>query len=95
MVLSHTFQDTMYYVYVLKSKQENKLYTGYSADLKARIESHNMGKNTATKYRRPLELIYYEAYRAPEDAHKRETMLKLNGRAWAQLKQRLEHSSQS
>jgi len=34
---------------------------GYTKNLKLRIEQHNNGEVQSTKYRRPLELIYYEA----------------------------------
>ncbi len=48
-----------YYTYVLLSKNDGNLYTGYSSNLKQRFEEHNKGKVRATKDRRPLELIYY------------------------------------
>ncbi|PIS14835.1 hypothetical protein COT64_00575 [Candidatus Shapirobacteria bacterium CG09_land_8_20_14_0_10_39_12] len=51
----------MFYVYILKSKKDNNLYTGYSSDLKERIKWHSEGKSQATKWRLPIELIYYEA----------------------------------
>ena len=51
-----------YYVYILKSQKDGKLYIGKTIDLRRRIEKHNAGDVIATKHRRPLELIYYEAY---------------------------------
>jgi len=66
----------MFYIYILKSKVDNKFYTGFSADLKNRIKNHNKGSVNSTKNRRPLELIYYEAYRDKESALKREKFLK-------------------
>lgn len=66
----------MFYVYILKSKIDNKLYTGFSKDLKQRIRDHDKGNVNSTKNRRPLELIYYEAYRDKESALKREKFLK-------------------
>lgn len=82
----------MFYVYVLRSKKDKQLYIGYTNDLKRRIEEHNSGKNTSTKYRRPFELIYYEAYKLKEDAEHREDMLKLFGRALGGLKRRIRSS---
>jgi len=77
-----------YYVYVLHSKKDNKLYIGFSTDLKSRIEEHINGKVRATFYRRPLELIYYEAYKNRDIAQKRERQLK-GGKAHIALKKRL------
>ena len=66
----------MYYVYVLKSKKDGNNYTGYTKDLKLRLESHSKGKVPCTKERRPLELIYYEACLNQQDATHREKYLK-------------------
>ena len=49
----------MFYVYVLKSKKDNKLYIGYTKDLKKRIQIHNSGKNFSTAQRGPFSLVYY------------------------------------
>ena len=65
-----------YYPYVLKSKRDGKLYIGYSNTLKKRIKEHNKGLIDATKPRRPLELIYYEACLTKENALKREKYFK-------------------
>jgi len=52
----------MYFVYILQSRKDNKLYIGYTEDLRVRFSLHTNGKVASTKNRRPLELIYYEAY---------------------------------
>jgi len=77
----------MFYVYVLKSKKDNLLYTGSTKDLKHRFKLHNEGKVPSTKNRTPLELIYYEAYKSEIDAKVREKNLKLRSNALTQLKQ--------
>ncbi len=82
----------MFYVYILKSKKDNKLYIGYTDNLKRRMEEHNSGGNKSTKFRRPLELIYYEAYKSEDDTKHREDMLKLFGRALGGLKRRIKLS---
>ncbi len=82
----------MYYVYVIKSKNDNKLYTGFTNNLERRIKEHNEGKAPSTKLRNPFVLIYYEAYDAEKDARKREVNLKLRSRAFTQLKKRIEMS---
>ena len=67
----------MYYVYILQSlKRKNWLYKGSTSDLKRRITEHNGGKNFSTAPRRPLKLIYYEAYILKSDAEARERYLK-------------------
>jgi putative endonuclease len=66
----------MYFVYVLFSEKDRKLYIGYSSDLKQRIIAHQKGYVSATKKRRPLTLIYYEAYINKKDVKGREVFLK-------------------
>ena len=58
----------MFYVYLIKSKKDNELYTGSTNDLRKRLEEHNKGLNRSTKHRTPFELIYYEAYNSEHDA---------------------------
>jgi len=65
-----------YFVYILKSQRDNLLYTGYTKNLKNRLQEHNDGKVNSTKYRTPLKLIYFEASKNKYDAIKREKYLK-------------------
>jgi len=78
----------MFYIYVLKSKKDGKLYIGFTSNLRLRFQEHNDGKVKSTNYRRPLELIYYEAYKNEIIARKREKQLK-SGKAHVALKKRL------
>jgi len=66
----------MLYIYILRSRLDNKLYTGFSGNLKKRLIEHRKGNVDSTKNRRPLELIYYEAYNEKRSALKREKFLK-------------------
>ena len=66
----------MYYVYLLRSKLDQKLYTGYTSDLKKRLREHQTGNVESTRNRRPMELIYYEAYQLKTLALQREKFLK-------------------
>ena len=75
----------MFYIYVLFSEKDNQLYVGYTPDLKVRIEKHQKGFVTATKFRRPLKLIYYESYLEKIDAKRREIFLK-GGKGHNELK---------
>ena len=80
----------MYYTYVLKSLKDEKLYIGWTDDIKIRITSHNSGDVIATKNRRPLKAIYFEGCLNKKDAINREKSLKTGfGRAY--LKRRLEN----
>ncbi len=65
-----------YYVYVLQSEKDGKKYTGYTSDLRARLERHNKGHVPATKRRRPFKLIYFEGCLNQQDATHREKYLK-------------------
>ena len=66
----------MFYVYILESEPDKKMYTGYTKNLKLRFEQHCQGEVKSTKHRRPLKLIYYEACIVEEDAKNREKYLK-------------------
>ena len=66
----------MYFVYILESEKDGNLYIGYSEDVTKRLKAHEKGLVTATKFRRPLKLIYYEAYLNRKDAKGREVFLK-------------------
>jgi putative endonuclease len=66
----------MFYTYILKSKRDNRLYTGYTSDLRKRFKEHSEGKSKYTKAGGPYELIYYEACVEKEDAMNREKYLK-------------------
>lgn len=77
-----------FYVYVLKSEVDNQFYTGYTSDLRERLEKHNAGEVRSTKDRRPLKLVYFEGCLNQQDATHREKYLKTTyGKRY--LKQRL------
>ena len=82
-----------YYVYVLFSDRDKKLYIGYSTDVIRRLDQHNTGMNISTASRRPLRLIYFEAHLHADDALRRESYFKsTSGKRTLQivLKQTLE-----
>ena len=66
----------MFYTYVIRSKKDNKYYTGTTANLRKRFNEHNENKVTSTKNRGPFELIYYEGCINKIDAFTRERHLK-------------------
>ncbi len=65
-----------WFTYVLRSRADNKLYFGFTENLKVRIRLHNTGNVPATKNRLPLELIYFEACLNKDQAIKREKYFK-------------------
>lgn len=69
----------MFYTYCLQSeKDKEKLYFGFTSDLKNRLAEHNSGKNISTKPYLPWKIIYYEACILESDARRREGYLKTN-----------------
>jgi putative endonuclease len=81
----------MFYVYILHSLKDNGFYTGYTADLKRRINEHYSGQGgRTTSIRLPLKLIYYEAYINEQDAKGRELFLK-SGSGKRYLKKQLKN----
>ena len=78
----------MYYIYVIKSQHDGKLYVGHINNLVKRLQEHGNGFVQSTKSRRPFKLLYYEACNVLQDAIVREKALKTGfGRAY--LKRRL------
>ena len=67
----------MYYVYILRSLKNNKLYIGQTNNLGRRIEDHNTG--CGSKYTRqngPWILVYSESHPDRISAVRREHFLK-------------------
>ena len=78
----------MYYTYVIQSEKDGRFYTGFTKDLRHRLNEHNSGKVTSTKNRDPFSLVYYEACLNEQDATAREKYLK-TGMGKRYLKNRL------
>ena len=82
----------MFFVYVLFSKKDSKLYIGFTNNLKRRYKEHQQGLVISTKNRLPLNLVYYETYTSKKDAAEREQKLKQFSGAMAYLRNRLKNS---
>ena len=65
-----------YYVYVLRSDVDGRLYKGHTTRLEERIGEHNFGKTSSTKGYRPWKLVYFEKLDSLKDAVDRERFLK-------------------
>jgi predicted GIY-YIG superfamily endonuclease len=75
----------MYYVYVLKDRNNKELYYGFTTDLKRHVREH-ISKNKG------WQLVYYEAYKGELDTKGRENKLKHYGQARSHLKNRIRNS---
>lgn len=77
--MEETSDVSRYYIYILLSLKDKKLYIGYTTNLKLRLVQHTSGKVLSTKNRRPLKLIHYEYFINMADAKAREIFLKSGG----------------
>jgi len=85
----------MYYVYVLFSQKSKRLYTGYTDNLKRRLDEHNSGKGgTYSKKNAPYDLVFYEAFLSKKDASKQEVFYK-SGSGREVLRDKIHHSLES
>ena len=65
-----------YYVYILLC-QDGSYYTGYTQDLKKRLEQHLNGEGSRyTRMRKPERIVYVELFNSRSDAMKREREIK-------------------
>ena len=56
---------------------DGTLYTGWTNDLEKRLAAHNAGTGAKyTRSRRPVRLLYYEAFREKWEAQRRECEIK-------------------
>lgn len=67
----------MYFVYIVICADKT-YYTGITNNIEKRVDNHNQSKAGAkyTKIRRPVKLIYKEAYPDRSSAQKREMAIK-------------------
>jgi DNA-3-methyladenine glycosylase II len=71
----------MNYTYILRCADDT-LYTGWTNDLKHRMDAHNHGTGSKyTRTRTPVELVYYEEFEDKRDAQRREYQIKQLTRA--------------
>jgi len=65
------------WVYIVQCK-DGTLYTGYTTDVRRRVEEHNKGERGAkyTRSRRPAKLLYKEELQTESDAKRREAQIK-------------------
>lgn len=65
-----------YFTYIVRCR-DGVLYTGYTNDIKERINKHNRGEGAKfTRGRIPVELVYWEEFPSREEAMRREWAIK-------------------
>ncbi len=69
--------DRIWYTYIVRCA-DGSLYTGYTVDdLAARIAAHNEGRGARyTKSRRPVTLVWHQAFQEAHDARSLEAKIK-------------------
>jgi putative endonuclease len=72
------------YVYVLRSLNEcDRIYIGWTSDLRERLKEHNGGMSGHTAEHRPWEIIWYAGFSSESAAREFERYLKSgSGRAF-------------
>jgi putative endonuclease len=65
-----------YFVYILESEIDGRLYKGQTRDINKRILEHNSGKTKSTKGYKPWKLVYFEKFETRDEAVLREKFFK-------------------
>jgi len=69
-------REKNHYIYMIQCA-DGTLYTGWTTDLKSRMEAHNSGAGAKyTRGRGPVRLLYSEAFETMSEALKRENQIK-------------------
>jgi putative endonuclease len=70
-------QQQNFYVYILRSKQDDSFYVGQCDDLDKRMSKHNDGFSKYSASKRPWRLAYFEVYDTRSEALVRERQIKI------------------
>jgi putative endonuclease len=70
--------EQIYYLYILRSRNDLKFYTGITTDINKRLREHNRRSKAtrSTVSRRDFEIIYVEECQTREEARDREKFWK-------------------
>ena len=69
-------KSSIWFLYLLRCR-DGELYVGITNDIKDRLQRHSSGTACRyTRYRRPVELLYFEQCGDYETARKREQVVK-------------------
>ena len=64
------------YVYILKSKRDNRYYVGSTNDVKRRLFQHRAGKVYSTRRMLPVKLIFTQEFDSLSEARRIEKRIK-------------------
>ena len=70
--------NSMYYIYILKSRKKDWYYVGMTDNIVKRLSQHHAGKTQSTKPFRPFDIVYTEKYDSKTECGKRELCIKNN-----------------
>jgi putative endonuclease len=65
-----------FFVYIIESEKDGRLYKGMTSDIQNRLKEHNTGKQKSTKAYRPWKLLYLEEFSSRVEARNREKYFK-------------------
>ena len=75
-----------YYVYVIKSAIDGRLYKGMTEDIERRLKEHNFGNQKSTKAFLPWRVVFYKEFNSRKEAREYEKYLKSgSGREFLKL----------
>jgi putative endonuclease len=66
----------MFFIYIIKSEKDGRLYKGFTTDIERRLKEHNSGKTKSSSPYKPWKLVYTEEVESREQARKREKYFK-------------------
>ncbi|HAJ56388.1 MAG TPA: endonuclease [Candidatus Omnitrophica bacterium] len=66
----------MYFVYIIKSRKNDRFYIGSAQDVKERLRQHERGKTRSLKNKGPFDIIRIEEFETRTEAFSRERQIK-------------------
>ena len=66
----------MFFVYSIRSLNENYIYVGLTDNFERRFKEHQSGKNKTTKPYKPFKILLVDQYPTRQEARNREKYLK-------------------
>ncbi len=65
---SNPSAPTLFYIYIIYSKNLQRYYVGSTEAVEKRLQEHNAGKSRSTRAGAPWELIYTESFSTRSEA---------------------------
>ncbi|MCX6812021.1 MAG: GIY-YIG nuclease family protein [Candidatus Berkelbacteria bacterium] len=64
------------FVYIIQRVEKDEFYIGSATDVEKRLNQHNAGNVTATKYKRPYKLAFCQKFESLDEAKRIERKIK-------------------